>query len=45
MGTAYYFKDKNGDIFVAIDMEEFGAKTSGIRLFRDTASGMEEIDY
>ena len=45
MGTAYYFKDKDGDVFVAIDLEEFGADTSGIRLFRDTASGMEEIEY
>ena len=45
MGTAYYFKDKNGKTFVAIDMEEFGANTSGIRLFRDKSSGMEEIDY
>lgn len=45
MGKAYYFKDKNGKTFVAIDLEEFGANESGVRLFRDKASGMEEIDY
>ena len=44
-GNAYYFKDKNGETFVAIDLKEFGANEEGIRLFRDTASGMEEIDY
>ncbi|MCR4703113.1 MAG: hypothetical protein K5665_05550 [Saccharofermentans sp.] len=45
MGTAYYFRDKDGDIFVAIDLKEFGASKSDIRLFRDTSSGMEEILY
>ena len=44
-GNAYYFKDKNGETFVAIDLKEFGANEEGIRLFRDTASGMEEIVY
>ena len=44
-GNAYYFKDKNGEIFVAIDLKEFGADKSEIRLYRDTASGMEEIDF
>ena len=44
-GNAYYFKDKNGETFVAIDLKEFGTNEEGIRLFRDTASGMEEIDY
>ena len=44
-GNAYYFKDKDGDIFVAIDLKEFGAAKSEIRLYRDTASGMEQIDY
>jgi len=44
-GTAYYFRDKDGDTFVAIDLDEFGAKKGGIRLFRDKASGMEEIEY
>lgn len=42
-GTAYYFKDKNGNIFVAIDLADFGAATSEVRLYRDTSSGMEEI--
>ena len=41
-GTAYYFKGSDGDTFVAISLKDFGAK-GGIRLFRDTASGMEEI--
>ena len=45
MGTAYYFSDKDGDIFVAIDLKEFGASKSDIRLFRDTSSGTEEIEY
>lgn len=44
-GTAYYFKDKDGDIFVAIDLDEFGANQAGILLFRDKSSGMERIDY
>lgn len=44
-GNAYYFKDKNGENFVVIDLKEFGANEEGIRLFRDTASGMEEIVY
>lgn len=43
MGEAYYFKDKDGKQFVAIDLKDFGAKSSEIRLFRDTAYGMEEI--
>ena len=42
-GTAYYFRDSDGDQFIAIDLEDFGA-SGGIRLFRDKASGMEEID-
>ena len=41
----YYFKDKNGNRFVAIDLKEFGAKATDVRLFRDKASGMEEIKY
>ena len=44
-GTAYYFKDKDGEIFIAIDLDEFGANASGIRLFRDYSRGMEEIEY
>ncbi len=42
-GTAYYFRDSAGDIFVAIDLKDFGADKSEIRLYRDTSSGMEEI--
>jgi hypothetical protein len=42
-GTAYYFKDSDGDIFVAIDLEDFGADKNEIRLYRDTSMGMEEI--
>lgn len=42
-GKCYYFKDKDGYRFVAIDLKEFGLKENGIRLFRDKASGMEEI--
>ena len=42
-GTAYYFKDKNGNIFVAIDLADFGAEKSEIRIYRDTSSGMERI--
>ena len=42
-GTAYYFRGSDGEQFVAINMEDFGA-SGGIRLFRDTASGMEEIE-
>lgn len=45
MGTAYYFRDKDGEIFIAIDLDEFGANASGIRLFRDYSRGMEEIEY
>ena len=45
MGTAYYFRDKDGEIFIAIDLDEFGANVSGIRLFRDYSHGMEEIEY
>lgn len=44
-GNAYYFTDKNNETFVAIDLKEFGADTSEIRLYRDTAGGMEEIDF
>ena len=44
-GTAYYFKDKNSNTFVAIDMEEMGVKGGKIRLFRVKSSGMEEIDF
>lgn len=44
-GTAYYFKDKDGDLFVAIYMKDFGSKSEEIRLFRDTSRGMEEIDF
>ena len=42
---AYYFKDKDGKMFVAVDLKEFGGKATGVRLFRDNASGMEEINY
>lgn len=42
-GKAYYFKDKDGDRFIAIDLKDFGVKEKGIRLFRDKPSGMEEI--
>lgn len=45
MGTAYYFRNKDGEIFIAIDLDEFGANASGIRLFRDYSRGMEEIKY
>lgn len=41
-GTAYYFRDSDGDTFIAIYMEAFGAK-GGVRLFRETTKGMEEI--
>ncbi len=44
-GTAYYFTDKDGDMFVAICLDDFGIKDGGVRLFRDKAYGMEEIDY
>lgn len=44
-GNAYYFKDKNGENFIVIDLKEFGADRSEIRLYRDTAGGMEEIDF
>ena len=43
MGKAYYFRDKDGDTFIAIYMKDFGSKSEEIRLFRDTAYGMEEI--
>ena len=43
VGKCYYFKDKDGDLFAAIDLKEFGVRKTGIRLFRDKASGMEEI--
>lgn len=41
-GRAYYFRAGDGDTFIAINMEAFGAK-GGVRLFRETANGMEEI--
>lgn len=48
-GRAYYFKDKNGKVFVAVNMSEWGIpenkKGGGIRLFRDTSKGMEEIEF
>ena len=43
VGKCYYFKDKDGDRFAAIDLKEFGVRKTGIRLFRDKPSGMEEI--
>ncbi len=43
MGTAYYFKDSDGDIFVAIDLKDFGADKTEIRLYRETSRSMEEI--
>ena len=43
MGTAYYFRDKDGDTFIAIYMKDFGSKSEEIRLFRDMSHGMEEI--
>lgn len=42
-GKAYYFKDKDGNLFIAIDLKDFGISDGGIRFFRDTAYGMEEI--
>ena len=45
MGTAYYFRDKDGDTFIAIYMKDFGSKSEEIRLFRDKAYGMEEISF
>ena len=42
-GTAYYFRDQNGSLFVAIDLRDWGIQNGGIRLFRDTSHGMEEI--
>lgn len=45
MGMAYYFRDKDGDTFVAIYMKDFGSKSEEIRLFRDTSRGMKEIDF
>ena len=44
-GTAYYFKGSDGKTFVAIDLKDFGADKSEIRLYRDTSKGMEEIDF
>ena len=44
-GTAYYFTDKDGILFVAICLDDFGIKNGGVRLYRDKASGMEEIVY
>lgn len=44
-GKAYYFRDSDGNLFVAIRMEDFGGNAKGIRLFRDKSYGMEEIDY
>ena len=45
MGTAYYFKGSDGKTFVAIDLKDFGAAKSEIRLYRDKSSGMEEIEF
>ena len=42
-GMAYYFKDSQGDTIVAIDLSDWDVPGGGIRLFRDTAYGMEEI--
>lgn len=42
-GTAYYFKDSDGHVFVAIDLKDFGADKNEIRLYRDASRGMEEI--
>lgn len=42
-GKAYYFRTQDGSLFVAIDLRDWGIKNGGIRLFRDTSSGMEEI--
>ena len=42
---AYYFKDKDGKLFLAVDLEDFGGKATGVRLFRDNAYGKEEIKY
>ena len=44
-GKAYYFRDKDGNLFIAIDLRDFGIDNGGIRLFRDTSYGMEEIYY
>ena len=44
-GTCYYFLDKDGDRFVAIYLDDFGIKGGGVRLYRDKASGMEEIEF
>ena len=41
----YCFKDKDGKLFVAVDLKDFGGKATGVRLFWDKASGMEEINY
>ena len=42
---AYYFKDKDGKLFLAVDLKDFGGKATGIRLFWDKAPGKEEIKY
>ena len=42
---AYYFKDKDGKLFLAVDLEDFGGKATGVRLFWDNAYGKEEIKY
>ena len=42
-GRAYYFKDSQGDTIVAIDLRDWDVPGGGIRIFRDTAHGMEEI--
>ena len=44
-GTCYYFNDKDGERFVAIYLDDFGIRGGGVRLYRDKASGMEEIDF
>ena len=42
-GKAYYFRDSEGDTFVAVRLEDFGGSAKGIRLFKDRSYGMEEI--
>lgn len=44
-GRVYYFRDTDGDLFVAVDLSEWDVPGGGIRLFRDTPYGMEEIVY
>lgn len=44
MGTAYYFKGSDGKTFVAIDLKDFGAAKSDIRIYHETSRGMEQIE-